>query len=204
MTNYLYNNDIPDNLNLGKSIAIDTETLGLNILSNRDRLCLVQLSNGKDAHMVCFNKDSYNAPNLIKLLKNNFKEKIFHFARFDVTVLQKTFNIDIDNIYCTKIASKLARTYTDAHGLKALIKEFFNIEISKKEQSSYWGQEKISEQQLIYAANDVIYLHKIQQKLNEILIKEKRFDLFQKTINCLKTIIDLDIAGWTDSDIFAH
>ncbi len=201
MINY-YKNDLPDNLILSNEIAIDTEALGLN--NFRDRLCLVQLCDGnEDVHIIHFdNKSDYNSPNLIKLLSDDNILKIFHYARFDMAILNKTFNINIKNVYCTKIASKIARTYTDTHGLKAIIKEFFNIDISKKEQSSYWGGD-INEEQLKYAANDVLFLHRIKNKLDIMLTNENRKELVEECFKFLPTRVKLDLSGWTD-DIFSH
>lgn len=203
MSYNLYENDLPNNLDLGKEVAIDTETLGLN--NFRDRLCMVQLSSGDGkAHMVHFSNNDYTkSSNLVKLLKDENVLKIMHFARFDMAILQKTFGFPIKNVYCTKIASKIARTYTDAHGLKVLVKEFFNIDISKKEQSSYWGG-NISEEQIKYAANDVLYLHEIKNHLNAILVRENREELFKSCLTFLNTRVDLDLSGWLDIDIFEH
>jgi ribonuclease D len=204
MTNYLYKNDLPDNLDLGKEVAIDTETLGLN--NNRDRLCLIQISSGNgDAHLVQFNKNSYDkSPNLIKLLKNDKVQKIMHFARFDMAILQKTFGIKIKNIYCTKIASRIARTYSNNHGLKVLVREFLGFEISKKEQSSYWGAKDITASQQKYAASDVLYLHQIRDELEKILEREGRKKLFHECVAFLNTRVDLDLMGWLNDDIFSH
>lgn len=204
MTFNYYKNDLPEGIDFGNEIAIDTEALGLN--NFRDRLCLVQISSGNGVvHIVHFDsKSEYKSPNLVKLLTDNKILKIFHYARFDVAILQKTFNVKIDNIYCTKIASKIARTYTDAHGLKVLIKEFFNIDISKKEQSSYWGGNEISEEQLKYASNDVLYLHKIKEKLDIMLENEKRKDLAEACFKFIPTRVELDLRGWIDKDIFSH
>ena len=167
----LHNNDLPGNIKFTKSIAIDTETMGLNPL--RDRLCLIQLSNGNDiCHLVKFKSDTPKPKNIINILKNNKILKIFHFARFDVTILKHTFKIDIDNIYCTKIASKLARTFTDKHGYKDLCKELLNVQISKSEQTTDWGKSKLTQAQQKYAATDVFYLHKIRDELNKILNRE--------------------------------
>lgn len=199
----LHSDDLPANLDLGSEVALDTEALGLN--NHRDRLCLVQIYSGSGdvVHMVHFNADSkYESPNLKKLLQDENVLKIFHYARFDMALLQKTFDVRVNNVYCTKIASRLARTYSDAHGLKALIKEFFNTDISKREQSSYWGG-NISEEQLRYAANDVLYLHRIRNRLNEILESEGRMDLLRECLNFLPTRVELDLRGWTD-DIFSH
>ncbi len=203
MTNFLYKNDLPDDLNLGKSIAIDTETMGLK--SSRDRLCLVQISSGDgNSHLVQLSKDNYQAPNLKRLLSDQNVLKIFHFARFDLVALQKSFKIKITNIYCTKIASKLARTYSDAHGLKALTDELLNVELSKKQQSSDWGNENISEDQIKYAASDVLYLHKIKEKLDIILTREDRLKLAQKCFEFLPIRAELDLSGFEEEDIFRH
>jgi len=206
MTVYLHKNDLPKNILesfLKKEIAIDTETLGLNNL--RDRLCLIQLSEGNDdAHLVQFDKNNYSSPNLKKLLKNKDTVKIMHFARFDIGILEKTFKTKVKNVYCTKIASKIARTYSSAHGLKTLIKEFLNIDISKKEQSSYWGNEKITKEQLNYAAADVLYLHEIKNNLEKILKRENREKLAKNCMKFLNTRVRLDLEGWLDVDIFSH
>lgn len=203
MTYKYYENDLPDNLDLGKEVAIDTEALGLN--NFRDRLCLIQFCSGDGiAHLVHFkSNNNYNSSNIKKLLTNDSVLKIFHFARFDLSILQKTFNIEIKNIYCTKIASKIARTYTDAHGLKTLIKEFFNTDISKREQSSYWGGD-MSDEQLKYASNDVLFLHKIKERLDIMLKNENRKELADQCFSFLPTRVKLDLAGWIDMDIFSH
>ncbi len=202
MTNFLYQNDLPDNLNLGNSIAIDTETTGLNL--RRDRLCVIQISSGDgDAHLVRFDINNYAAPNLKKLLSDPKVLKIFHFARFDLAVLKSHLGIDIDNIYCTKIASKLVRTYTDAHGLKALCKELINVELSKEQQSSDWGRQEISEDQIKYAASDVLYLHRLKEKLDEMLKREGRLEIAQKCCEFLQIRAKLDLSGF-ESDIFSH
>jgi len=200
--NFLYQNDLPMGLNLGDKIAIDTETTGLKL--GRDKLCVVQISAGDgDAHLVQFKDKNYDAPNLRKILANNKILKIFHFARFDLMMLNSFFDIELENIYCTKIASKLARTYTDSHGLKSILSEILNIEISKKQQSSYWAGE-LTENQISYAAGDVLYLHKIQEKLNFILKNENRFDLANDCFSFLGTRAKLDIAGFQNEDIFRH
>ena len=203
MTNFLYKNDLPDDLEFGDSIAIDTETMGLK--RGRDRLCVVQISGGDgNAHLVQIARDDYqNAKNLKKLLTNDKILKIFHFARFDLAILKLSFDIEINNVYCTKIASKIARTYTDHHGLKSLTYELLNIEISKKQQSSDWGNDSISNQQLKYAACDVLYLHKLKEKLDQILIREGRMHLANKCFAFLSDRVDLDINGF-ESDIFSH
>ena len=203
MTNYLYKNDLPDGLNLGLEIAIDTETMGLNV--NRDRLCVIQISDGNgDAHLVQFEKNTYAAPNLKKLLSDEKVLKIFHFARFDWAVISRYLGVDLKNVYCTKIASKLVRTYTDAHGLKSLCDELLSVEISKKQQSSYWGNSEITKQQIDYAASDVLHLHKIKIKLDDMLKKEGRFEDFQRCIEFLPTRARLDLQGFSSVDIFSH
>jgi ribonuclease D len=203
MTNYLYKNDLPSDLNLGLEIAIDTETMGLNI--NRDRICIMQISAGNgDAHLVQFEQNNYDAPNLKKLLSDEKVLKIFHFARFDVAVISRYLGVDLKNIYCTKIASKLIRTYTDAHGLKSLCDELLNIEISKKQQSSDWGNVEISKQQIDYAASDVLHLHKIKIRLDEMLKREGRYEDFQHCLNFLPTRAKLDLIGFPAADIFSH
>ena len=199
----LHNDDLPNDINITKSIAIDTETMGLNPL--RDRLCLVQLSNGKNiCHLVKL-KNNYAEPkNLIKILKNNKIQKIFHFARFDVAFLKHNFKVDINNIYCTKIASKLARTFTDKHGYKDLCKELLNIQISKEEQTSDWGKSRLSVSQQKYAATDVLYLHKIKNELDKILKRENRIELANECFNFIKYRTNLDLEGWNNQDIFSH
>ncbi len=197
-----YENDLPENINFGKIIAIDTETMGLNPL--RDRLCLVQLSSGNNVCYLIKIIDLRKKPkNLIKLLKNPKIVKIFHYARFDVSVLKYTFKINIKNIYCTKIASKIARTYTDKHGYKDLCKELLNKTISKVEQSSDWGA-KLSKEQKKYAATDVLYLHELKSKLDKMLEREKRSDLAKACFEFISNRVDLDLNGWQDLDIFKH
>ena len=189
------------NLDLGNIVAIDTETMGLNPL--RDRLCLVQISSGNGiCHLVKILDLTKKPKNLIKLLKNNKIQKIFHFARFDVAVLKHTYKINIKNIYCTKIASKLARSYSDNHSLKTLIKEFINIDISKQFQTSDFGGE-LTPAQIKYCANDVIYLHKIHEELEKILVRENRIELYNSCLKFLKTRVDLDLALFKD-DIWSH
>ncbi len=198
----LYQDDLPDDLDLGDSIAIDSETLGLNI--KRDKLCLIQISSGDgSAHLVQF-QNNYDAPNLKKILTNDKILKIFHFARFDIAVLQYYLNIKMNNFYCTKIASKLVRTYTDFHGLKDLCNELIKQNISKKEQSSNWNNNILSEAQLKYAASDVLYLHKLKDKLDEMIKKTNRTQLAQKCFEFLSTRVELDILGWQELDIFHH
>ena len=198
----LYLNDLPDDLELGNSLAIDTETMGLN--PKRDKLCLVQISNGDEVcHLIKIDNLNTKPKNLIKILKNNKTQKIFHYARFDVAVFKYNFKINIKNIYCTKIASKLVRTYTDKHGYKDLCSELLNKNISKAEQSSDWGGD-LSKEQQSYAATDVLYLHKIRDKLNKMLIREKRFKLAKACFDFIEYRTDLDISGWSDQDIFKH
>ncbi len=198
----LYEGDIPNNFKVSDTIAIDSETMGLN--PNRDRLCLVQLSNGDNiCHLVKIESSKSRPKNLINILKNNKIQKIFHFARFDVAVFKFNFKIQIKNIYCTKIASKLVRTYTDRHGYKDLCNELLKVNISKNEQSSDWGGKLTIEQQK-YAATDVLYLHELREKLNVMLIREKRVKLAQACFDFLEYRTDLDIIGWQDMDIFKH
>ena len=198
----LYLNDLPDDLELGNSLAIDTETMGLN--PKRDKLCLIQISNGDEVcHLIKIDNLNIKPKNLIKILKNNKTQKIFHYARFDVAVFKYNFKINIKNIYCTKIASKLVRTYTDKHGYKDLCSELLNKNISKAEQSSDWGGD-LSKEQQSYAATDVLYLHKIRDKLNKMLIREKRVKLAKACFDFIEYRTDLDISGWVDQDIFKH
>jgi ribonuclease D len=199
-----FENDLPNNLQITGDLAIDTETMGLNL--KRDRLCLVQLSNGgEDSYLIKFDKDSnYHAPNLKKLFTNTATTKIFHYARFDVAVIKYYLDIEVKNIFCTKIASKIARTYTDYHGLKDLCRELLGVHISKQQQSSYWGAKQLSKDQEEYATNDVLYLHKLKDALTQMLKNENRFEMIQKIFEFLPTRVDLDIAGWDDLDIFAH
>lgn len=203
MTNFIYQNDLPDDLKFSKSIAIDCETMGLNIM--RDRLCLVQISSGDgNAHLVQFQPNNYAAPNLKKLLNDDNIQKIFHFARFDLAALKYYLQVNIKNIYCTKIASKLVRTYTEAHGLKSLCDELLDVEISKKQQSSDWGNTKITSKQIKYAASDVLYLHQIQEVLDKMLIRENRQEIFKSCLEFLPTRVDLDLSCFSYGDIFAH
>ena len=197
-----YENDLPGNVDLGDIVAIDTETMGLN--PSRDRLCLIQLSSGNGTcHLVKILDLRKKPKNLINLLKNNNITKIFHYARFDVAVLKHTFKIEIKNIYCTKIASKLVRTYTDKHGYKDLCKELLNETISKVEQSSDWGG-KLSKDQKIYAATDVLHLHELKNKLDIMLARENRTKIAQACFEFLRHRTDLDLYGWHDVDIFRH
>jgi ribonuclease D len=198
----LYQDDLPTSLKLGPNVAIDTETMGLN--PSRDKLCLVQLSSGNGVcHLVKINNLKNKPINLIKLLKNNKILKIFHFARFDIAILKHTYNVNIKNVYCTKIASKLARTYTDKHGYKDLCMELLNKSISKVEQSSDWGG-KLTLKQQKYAATDVLYLNKIKNKLDRILEREGRIKLAQSCFNFIEHRTNMDLLGWADQDIFKH
>ena len=197
-----YENDLPESLDLGNLVAIDTETMGLN--PARDRLCLVQLSSGNGTcHLVKIIDLRKKPKNLLKLLNNVKVQKIFHFARFDVAVLKHTYDINIKNIYCTKIASKLARTYTDKHGYKDLCRELLNETISKVEQSSDWGG-KLSKDQKEYAASDVLHLHKIKKKLDAILLREDRINIANACFEFISHRTNLDLYGWHDVDIFKH
>ena len=197
----LYKNDLPDDLNLGNIIAVDGEFMGLNV--RRDPLCLVQISSGNsDAHIVQFNRENYNAPNLIKILSNENITKIFHYGRADMAHIKFYLKTETNNILDTKIASKLARSYSDYHSLKTLIKEFINIDISKQFQSSDFGGE-LTPAQLKYCANDVIYLHKIHEELNKILLRESRIGLYKDCLKFLKTRVDLDLAHFKE-DIWSH
>ena len=202
--NYIHVGDLPEDIKTSNIVAVDTETMGLNI--NRDKLCLVQLSFGdKNAHLVQLNRDTgYNPAQLKRILNNKKILKIFHYARFDLAILKKNLGILPSPVYCTKIASKIARTYTDKHGLKELCKELLNIEISKQQQSSDWGSQELSKNQINYAANDVLYLHEIRTKLNKILEREKRDKLAASTFKFLPTRVKLDIMGWNSIDIFSH
>ena len=197
----LHKDDLPEDLNLGNTIAIDGEFMGLNF--SRDPLCLLQISSGKmDAHIVQLNRETYKAPNLIKLLNNKNVTKIFHYARADLAFIKHYLKIEVLNIQDTKIQSKLARSYSDKHGLKDLIKEFINIDISKQLQSSDFGG-KLTPAQLKYCANDVVYLHKINEELNKILVREKRMKLYEDCIKFINTRVNLDLASFKD-DIWSH
>ena len=197
----LHKNDLPDDLKLGNIIAVDGEFMGLNV--RRDPLCLIQISSGNsDAHIVQFDRDNYNAPNLIKLLSNDKIIKIFHYGRADIAHIKYYLKTDTNNIFDTKIASKLARSYSDSHSLKTLIKEFINIDINKQFQNSDFGGE-LTTAQLKYCANDVVYLHKIHDELNKILIREKRLNLYKDCLKFLKTRVDLDLAFFNE-DIWSH
>ena len=197
----LHENDLPDDFELGNLIAVDGEFMGLNL--RRDPLCLIQISTGKqDAHIIKLNRENYKAPNLVKVLNDEKISKIFHYGRADLAYIKYYLKTETNNILDTKIASKLSRSYSDNHSLKVLIKEFVNVDISKQFQSSDFGGE-LTQAQLKYCANDVIYLHKIHDELNKILIREKRIDLYKECLKFLKTRVNLDLALFKD-DIWAH
>jgi ribonuclease D len=203
MTVRLHRGDLPDLSRYTSSVAIDTETMGLN--PHRDRLCVVQLSNGDgSADVVQIPPDHSDVPNLKALLANPQLTKIFHFARFDLAALYHAFGVMPQPVYCTKIASRLTRTYTDRHGLKDLLRELLNIEVSKQQQSSDWGSASLSEAQLAYAASDVLHLHALREKLDSMLAREGRTDLAQACFGFLPTRAMLDLGGWQAEDIFAH
>ena len=199
----LHKNDLPTGLSFGPSVAVDTETLGLNI--NRDRLCLVQLSSGDGtAHLVQFDGRDYSAPNLKALLTDKAVLKIFHFARFDIAVLEKYLGVVTTPIYCTKIVSKLVRTYTDRHGLKDLVAELAGVELSKQQQSSDWAAGELSQQQLAYVASDVLHLHAVKAKLDAMLARDGRQAYAEAAFGFLPTRAKLDLAGFGEDDIFSH
>ena len=197
----LHKKDLPDEIKFSDKIAIDCEFTGLNV--ERDRLCLIQISSGNnDAHIIQLDKDNYNAPNLKKILTNQKIGKLFHYARADLLFIKKYLDVNVENINCTKIMSKIARSYSDKHGLKDLIKEFIGIDISKQLQTSYFGG-NLSDKQLKYCAQDVLYLHKIFDGLKDILERENRLDLYEKTIKFINTRVELDFASFKD-DIWSH
>ncbi|HEX3944163.1 MAG TPA: ribonuclease H-like domain-containing protein [Rhizomicrobium sp.] len=200
----LHKNDLPDGVALGPVVAIDTETLGLN--TQRDRLCLVQLSSGDDntCHMVQLDAGVYSAPNLKRMLADPNVLKLFHFARFDLAAMKHYLGVTAAPIYCTRTASKLVRTYTDKHGLKDLVRELLNVDLSKDQQSSDWGAAELTEKQLAYAANDVAFLHRLRDALDAMLAREGRTELAQACFDFLPYRAELDLAGWPDVDIFAH
>ena len=199
----IYKNDIPKNFDAGKEIAVYTETMGLKF--GRDRLCLVQIASNEGAvYLIQIDKNQKKAPNLAKLMTSEKVIKIFHYARFDIGVLHRNLDFMTQNIYCTKIASKIGRTFSQSHGLKNLVKEILSIDISKEQQSSYWGADVLNEHQINYAKQDVLYLHKIKQHLDKILKREDRYDIFEKTCRFLPTRCELDNMGWDDVDPFSH
>ena len=202
MTVELYQGDLPTGLDLGEAVAVDTETLGLN--PQRDRLCLVQLSSGDgNAHLVQLSNGNYDAPNLKRLLEDETVTKLFHFGRFDIAMIKRYLGVACRPVYCTKIASKLSRTYTDRHGLKDLCTELIGVDLSKQQQSD-WGAAELTPEQLEYAASDVLYLHRLKQLLDERLAREGRTALAEACFEFLPHRAELDLAGWEDQDIFSH
>jgi len=203
MAIYFHESDLPKGLDFGDSVAIDTETMGLN--PHRDRLCLVQLSAGDgDAHLVRFNKGEYKAPNLVRVLANPKILKLYHFARFDLAVMYKYLGVMAGPVYCTKMASKLSRTSTDRHGLKDLCRDLLGVEISKQQQCSDWGAETYEQAQLEYAASDVLYLHDLKKKLDKLLKRENRTHLAQAIFDFLPARAEMDLIGWSETDILSH
>jgi ribonuclease D len=203
MTNHLYQNDLPDGLDLGPVVAIDCETMGLN--PHRDRLCLIQMSGGDgDCHLVQVAVGQTDAPNLCKMLADPDVLKLFHFGRFDIAAMLNAFGTVTAPVYCTKIASKLIRTYTDRHGLKNLLQEMLNVDISKFQQQSDWGAAELTKGQLDYAASDVLYLHQLRDELNIRLEREGRMGMAQACYDFLPMRAQLDLAGWPEQDIFSH
>ena len=203
MTVYLHEGDLPDDLDLGPEVAVDSETMGLRF--GRDPLCVVQLSAGDgDAHVVRLDRPAYDCPNLKRLLTDPGVTKIFHFGRFDIAMFQLHLEVETRPVYCTKIASKLARTYTDRHGLKDVVRELVNVDLSKAQQSSDWGAAELTPAQLEYAASDVLYLHAARARLDQMLAREGRAELAAKGFDFLPTRSALDLAGWDEIDIFAH
>ncbi len=200
---YLHRADLPDTVSFSGSVAVDSETMGLSLV--RDPLCLVQVSDGGgEAHLVQLDRENYDAPNLKRVLSDTTRLKLFHFARFDLAMFMRDLSIVCAPIYCTKVASKLARTYTDRHGLKDLTKELLGRDISKEQQSSDWGAAELSDAQLAYAASDVLHLHDLKTKLDDMLAREGRADIAQSCFDFLPTRAALDLAGWDEQDIFAH
>jgi ribonuclease D len=203
MTVTLYAHDLPDGLDLGPMVAIDCESMGLN--PHRDRLCVVQLSGGDgNAHLVQIARDIQPAPNLTRVLTDPAVLKLFHYGRFDIAMMRAAFGVTTAPVYCTKIASKLVRTYTDRHGLKYLLTDLLGVDISKQQQSSDWGAATLSAAQKDYAASDVLYLHRLREKLNEMLDREGRMELAQRCFDFLPTRAELDLGGWPDQDVFTH
>lgn len=203
MANHLHQNDLPSDLDLGDVVAVDCETMGLN--PHRDRLCVVQLSSGDgDAHLVQITQDQTSAPVLAALMENQDVLKLFHFGRFDIAAILNRFDVLTTPVYCTKIASKLIRTYTDRHGLKFLLQELLDIDISKQQQSSDWGAPELSKAQIEYAASDVLFLHRLREELDLRLDREGRTVLAQRCFDFLPTRAQLDVAGWSEQDIFSH
>lgn len=203
VANHLYQNDLPDGLDLGPIVAIDCETMGLN--PQRDRLCVIQMSGGDgNAHLVQISRGQTEAPNICRMLRDPSVLKLFHYGRFDIAAMYQAFGALAAPVYCTKIASRMVRTYTDRHGLKALVSELLSVDISKQQQTSDWGAETLTNAQLDYAASDVLYLHRLREKLDERLEREGRTKLAQACFDFLPTRARLDLEGWPDTDIFAH
>ncbi len=203
MTNFLHQGDLPEDVDLGPVVAIDSETMGL--IPYRDRLCVVQLSSGDGhAHLVQIAQGQTEAPNLVRLLSNPDQLKLFHFGRFDIAVLEHRFGVRTAPVYCTKIASKLIRTYTDRHGLKHLLNELLGVDISKQQQSSDWGAAELTKAQMDYAASDVLFLHRLKDELDHRLKRESRVELAQACFDFLPSRAALDLAGWPETDVFAH
>ena len=203
MTNTVYQNDLPDGLDLGSMVAIDCETMGLH--PHRDRLCVVQISSGDgNAHLIQIAKGRTDAPNLCRLLEDANVLKLFHFGRFDIAAMHNTFGAVAAPVYCTKIARRLVRTYTDRHGLAKLLQELLGVDISKQQQSSDWGADALTQAQIDYAASDVLYLHRLRKALNIMLEREGRMDIAQACFDFLPMRARLDLEGWPDTDIFAH
>ena len=204
---FLHNEDLPDLLDYADEIGVDTETTGLNL--SRDRLCLIQIGISRnECHLVKFDKSEFQKEgkykNLVNLLNNKKVKKIFHYARFDLAVIKRSLKINCENIFCTKIASKLVRTYTDRHGLKDLCKEILEIDLNKSQQSSDWSASDLSKNQIKYASHDVIFLFDLKKKLHEMLKREDRLEISEKIFSFLQTRVELDLSGWIDSDIFSH
>ncbi len=203
MPHTVHHGDLPADVVLSGDIAVDTEAMGLN--NKRDRLCLVQLSDGSgSAHIVQFSRGQYQAPNLVKLLADPARVKIFHFARFDLSIMKEYLGVRISPVYCTRTASRLARTYTDKHGYKDICKELLGVEISKQQQSSDWGAATLTQEQIDYAASDVLHLHKLRDKLTAMIEREGRRELLDACLNFLPYRAELDLAGWEHDDLFAH
>ncbi|HTK85579.1 MAG TPA: ribonuclease D [Patescibacteria group bacterium] len=203
MTITLHQGDLPAKLDLGKTVAVDTEAMGLN--NRRDRLCLVQVSSGDGmAHLVQIPPGTKSAPHLEALMGNPKVCKIFHYARFDIAILKYHLGIDVEGVYCTKIASTLCRTFTDRHSLRELCRDLLDIELSKQQQSSDWGAKELTQEQMVYAANDVLHLHAIKKRLDEMLKRENRLELAHKVMEFVPVRAELDLAGWSEVDIFAH
>jgi len=203
MTHRLHRGDLPEGIDFGASVAIDTEAMGLN--PHRDRLCLAQLSGGDgDAHLVQFAPGCYEAPNLKRLLADPGVVKLFHFARFDIAILYHYLGVMPQPLYCTKIASRLARTFSDRHGLRDLCKDLLGVDLKKEQQSSDWGARNLTEEQLRYAASDVLHLHALRARLDEMLARERRIEMARSCFDFLPARALLDLAGWAEQDIFAH